>query len=73
MYQDWRRNGLNNKGNAGDCKYSYNKFTTNSKLIVQLLMWNLAPTFIDNNNNINNNNMIITKYIYIDQCHNRNE
>ena len=57
MYQDWRRNGLSNKGNAGDCKYSnsYNEFTTNSKLIVQLLMLNLAPTVIDNNNNNNNN------------------
>ena len=55
MYQDWRRNGLSNKGNAGDRKYSYNKFTTNSKLIVQLLMLNLAPTVIDNNNNNNNN------------------
>lgn len=29
---------------------------TNSKLIVQLLMLNLAPTVIDNNNNNNDDN-----------------
>ena len=41
---------------------------------MQLLMLNLAPTVIDNNNN-NDNEKIQLKIIKksIDQCHNRNE